>query len=93
MLRFEIVSAVLVQLFGKDPTATGFAHATPERRNSDKMSTKCLGVFGSIITVTVRRSSSPEVCHVHSGSLEASRSRVGIVERDDILWFRRIVGS
>ena len=41
----------------------------------------------------VSRSSSPEVCHVHSGSLEASRSRVGIAERDDILWFRCIVGT
>jgi hypothetical protein len=34
-----------------------------------------------------------EVCHVRSGSLEASRSRVRIAERDDILWFRCIVGT
>jgi hypothetical protein len=49
--------------------------------------------FRSIIAVIVRRSSSPEVWHVHSRSLEASRSRVGIAERDDILWFRCIFGA
>ncbi len=49
--------------------------------------------FRSIIEVIVSRSSSPEVCHVHSGSLEASRSRVGIAERDDILWLRCVVGT
>src|ERR1039457_2528558 len=38
-------------------------------------------------------SSSAEVCHVHSRSLEAGRSSVGIAERDDILWFRCIIGA
>jgi hypothetical protein len=38
----------------------------------------------SIIFVIVNRSSSAEVCDVHSRSLEASRSRVGIAEWDDI---------
>jgi hypothetical protein len=42
----------------------------------------------SIIAVIVRRSSSPEVCHADSRSLEASRSRVGTAERDDLFWFR-----
>jgi len=50
-------------------------------------------VLRRIIEVTVSRSSSPEVCHVHSGSLEAGRSRVGIAERHDICWFRCIVGT
>ena len=35
----------------------------------------------------------PEVCDVHSRSLEASRSRVGIAERDDILWLRCVVST
>jgi hypothetical protein len=43
--------------------------------------------------VIVGRSSSLEVCHVHSRSLEASRSRVGIAERDDICWFRCVFGA
>jgi hypothetical protein len=46
-----------------------------------------LGVGQRVLFVLV------EVCHVGSGSLEASRSRVGIAERDDILWFRCIVGT
>lgn len=33
--------------------------------------------------VIVKCSSSPEVCDVHSRSLEAGRSRVGIAEWDD----------
>ena len=37
----------------------------------------------SIISLTVSRSSSREVCHADSRSLEASRSRVVIVEWDD----------
>ena len=50
-------------------------------------------VFRSIIVVIVSRSSSWEVCHVHSGSLEAGRSRVGIAERDDIFRFRCVFGA
>lgn len=49
--------------------------------------------FRSIIAVIASRSSSPEVCYAHPRSLEASRSRVGIAERDDILWFRCIFGA
>jgi hypothetical protein len=32
-------------------------------------------------------------CHADSHSLETRRSRVGIVERDDIFWFRCIFGA
>ena len=32
-------------------------------------------------------------CHADSRSLEASRSRVGIAERDDILWLRCIFSA
>ena len=32
-------------------------------------------------------------CYADTRSLEASRSRVGIAERDDILWFRCIFGA
>jgi hypothetical protein len=61
--------------------------------DEDDISRKVSGVFRSIMMVIVRRSSSPEVCHVHCRSLEASRSRVGLAERDDILWFRCVVGA
>jgi hypothetical protein len=40
--------------------------------------------IGTLQLLLGRRSSSPEVCRAHSRSLEASGSRVGIAERDDI---------
>ena len=55
-------------------------HDSRRARFSQK---KFLGIR-SIIFVIVNRSSSAEVCDVHSRSLEASRSRVGIAEWDDI---------
>ena len=51
-----------------------------EHRFSQK---KFLGLR-SIMFVIVNRFSSAEVCDVHSRSLEARRSRVGIAEWDDI---------
>jgi hypothetical protein len=47
----------------------------------------------TIISGIVNCSASPEVCRVHSRSMEASRSGVGIAERDDILWFRCFFGA
>jgi len=49
--------------------------------------------FRSIIALIVSRSLSPEVLPCRFSFLEASRSRVGIAERDDILWFRCVVGA
>ena len=70
---------------------------TPElanrKRNRKRTDEKVRLNFRSIIALIVSRSSSPEVCDVYPRSLEASRSRVGIAERDDILWFRCIVGT
>ena len=56
---------------------------TPSWSRRARYFTKSVWVFRSIIAVIVSRSSSPEVCDVHSRSLEASRSRVGIAEWDD----------
>ena len=62
-------------------------------RPSKQPSPRNVWRFRGIIVLIVSRSSSPEVCDVHSRSLEASRSCVGTAERDDILWFRCIFGA
>src|ERR1700722_13074072 len=49
--------------------------------------------FRRIMAVIVSALRPGRFCHVHSHSLEASRSRLGIAERDDTGWFPCIVGA
>jgi hypothetical protein len=55
--------------------------------------TKGVWRFSQYNNGNLSRSSSAEVCYVHSRSLEAGRSSVGIAERDDICWIRGVFGA
>ena len=58
-------------------------------RTGSKMTAAVMAVCRVLIAALLV----PEVCHAHSDPFEAGRSRVGIAERDDLPWFRCVVGT